>query len=111
MTVTPAACRLVRGTIALVMLVSAFAAFAAGEPPFDPAEGYGFDWLQPDVAACRRVEPSIMSSGRCEHTAAGGFTGDVASFRCRVSAESEWIVFGDEATCRTQLETMQANAP
>jgi hypothetical protein len=111
MTVMPAACRLVRGTIALVMLVSAIAAFAAGESPFDPADGYGFDWLQPDAAVCQRVEPSIVSSGRCEYAAAGGFTGDVASLRCRVSSDSEWLVFADEATCRTQLETMQANAP
>ncbi|HET9206343.1 MAG TPA: hypothetical protein VFO28_08920 [Burkholderiaceae bacterium] len=84
-------------------------AWAAG---FPIAGAYGFDWLKPKTAQCKRITPEAAAKFRtCEFADSGAFGLPLAHHTCRAGKHSEVIVLKSLAQCTEALETMRANAP
>ena len=96
-----------RLTALLALVVS-----PAGAAEFAVAGAYGFDWLQPKSAQCRRITPERATRfGTCEFADSGAFGLPLAHHTCRAGRRSEYIVLKTLAHCTEALETMRANAP
>ena len=96
---------------ALTVLL-ALAVSAAGAAEFPLAGAYGFDWLKPQAARCKRITPEQATKfGACEFAASGAFGLPLAHHTCRAGKHSEYIVLETLAHCTEALETMRANAP
>ena len=80
---------------------------------FPPVGGYGFDWLQPETAVCHRITRKDSKLFRtCTFSASGYAFGIASSYHtCRISEQSELMIYQSQALCIEALETMQANAP
>jgi hypothetical protein len=75
--------------------------------------GYGFDWLKPEAAACRRIsEHDLARFRRCEFSADGHAFGlPFAYHTCVAEPGSEVLIYATPCQCREALETMRSNAP
>ena len=79
---------------------------------FPVAGAYGFDWLKPKTAQCKRITPEQAAKfGPCEFADNGAFGLPLAHHTCRAAKQSELIVLKTLAQCTEALETMRANAP
>jgi len=79
---------------------------------FPVAGAYGFDWLKPRSAQCRRITPEQATKfTACEFADSGAFGLPLAHHTCRAGKRSEYIVLETLAHCTEALETMRANAP
>ncbi len=89
----------------LLGAVSALAAVA----PADTVGKYGFDWLNPAHAACRKIDGALSRRfTSCAPADTPSFTGKTGHLVCKVKG-GEFLVFETKARCAEELETMQAN--
>ena len=87
---------------------------AAGSSASDsrPAPGnYGFNWLDPENAACRELTAKDIAAMKECSASDNAFGIDLPSKACRVDENVELIVYDTAGHCQQGLETMQANAP
>lgn len=86
---------------------------AASAAEFPVVGGWGFDWLAPKSAKCRRIEAADAARFRkCEFLSPGGAFGLTLPYhRCTAPGRSEHLVYATRAQCTEALETMRANAP
>lgn len=106
--------RIVRTATLLLAFMTAVAPTTAltAEDVFPVANGFGFDWLQPERATCARISSTDAKRfGRCDFHASGAFGLPLAYHACKVKGGSEFLVFKTATACDEALETMQANAP
>jgi hypothetical protein len=94
--------------LSLVLLSAAGSAAPDGMPK---AGSYGFDWLDPDNAACREITDKDIAAMKSCADSANAFGIDLPSKACRVDEKVELIVYDTKEHCQQGLETMQANAP
>lgn len=98
--------------IPLVLVVLSSATMVAAESSLVGA--YGFDWLNPESATCRKITADLMKTFRtCNTNQADnpGFgNGITSSAHCK-TRDGEWIIYGTKAQCEIELSTMEANAP
>ena len=92
----------------LVLLAAAGSAASDGMPS---AGNYGFNWLDPENAACREITEKDIARMQSCAASANAFGIDLPSKACRVDEKLELIVYDTKAHCQQGLETMQANAP
>jgi hypothetical protein len=99
--------------IAPVILAALLAAAEAAPPTRDaPQPGaWGFDWLQPRSAKCRRLTGADLERFKHCDRDTPGFGEHKPTHACRVSEHSEWIVYATRAQCEDELATMKANGP
>lgn len=75
---------------------------------------YGFDWLNPKTAKCRKITADLLKTFRTCNTDKAdnpGFgNGLTPSAHCKTS-DGEWIIYITKAQCKIELSTMEANAP
>jgi metallo-beta-lactamase class B len=91
---------------ARALLAETLAKEAAEAQPV--AGGYGFNWLDPEHAACRKLRAEDLAKATCTANA-NAFGLELKSRACRVSEHVELIVYKTAAQCGQGLETMQAN--
>jgi len=97
-------------SLACLLPFAALASDGAGKGMPKPGS-YGFNWLAPETAECRKLtEKDIKAMKSCADSA-NAFGIDVPSKACRVSKKVELIVYETRMQCQEGLETMQANAP
>lgn len=95
--------------ISLLLLVGA--AFGA-EEGFPTVGSYGFDWLKPRSARCKRItEKDARKFTNCRYSRDYAFGLDLDAYSCRVDSRIEYILLKTSAQCKQALETMQANGP
>jgi hypothetical protein len=94
--------------LSLVLLAAAGSAAPDGMPT---AGNYGFNWLDPDNAACREITDEDIAGMKSCADSANAFGIDLPSKACRVDDKLELIVYDTREHCQQGLETMQANAP
>ena len=95
----------------VLSLVLLAAAGASASDSFPKPGSYGFNWLDPDNAACRLLEDKDIAAMKSCAASANAFGIDLPSQACRVDEKVELIVYDTKAHCQEGLETMQANAP
>lgn len=80
---------------------------------FPVVGGYGFDWLKPQTAKCRRITQQDKDHFKtCEFLAKGNAFGlPLAHHTCKSSAKSEHFIYETRRQCQEAIETMQANSP
>ena len=93
--------------LAFAVLVLATSAVAAAERMPTPGS-YGFNWLDPEHATCRKLGEKDLAKAKCT-ASSNAFGLDVESHACKLSARVELIVYATQAQCQQGLETMQAN--
>lgn len=94
----------------LVMLLAAPGALA--QDAFPVAGSYGFDWHQPDSAACNEVTQTQEKRFKpCAFHTSGAFGLPLAFYTCRLPHGGELMSFRTKSDCQEALETMNANAP
>ncbi len=78
-----------------------------------PIEGaWGFDWLHPATARCRRITAKDAAGLRdCRYSKQFAFGLDMHAHACKTGAHAEYVIFRTRQDCREAFETMQANAP
>lgn len=78
---------------------------------FPAVGGFGFDWLAPDSAQCKRISTADAKVfAGCIFHKSGAFGLPYAYHTCAF-AGAEMLIFKSEDECQEALETMQANAP
>ena len=85
---------------------------AADEPTSpDPTGRYGFNWSEPEGAACVPVDAALKRRlGACTNGDTPSFTGASDHLVCPIG-KGEFLAFPTRERCQEELETMQANAP
>jgi len=89
-----------------MLLLAASSAGAVDRPP--SAGGYGFNWLAPETASCKKLEAKDLAKAKCT-VSSNAFGLDIEAHACKVSDRVELIVYKTAAQCQQGLETMQAN--
>ena len=93
--------------LAIAVLALATSGVAAAERMPKPGS-YGFNWLDPTHATCRKLGEKDLAKAKCT-ASANAFGLEVESHACKISARVELIVYKTAAQCQQGLETMQAN--
>lgn len=97
--------------VLLGVLCMGFAAQAATVPVRSMLGKYGFDWLNPELAQCRRIQEKCLTKIKsCRPADTASFSGAKGHFVCKVK-DGELLVYESKERCLEELETMQANAP
>ena len=94
--------------LSLVLLAAAGSSASDGLPK---PGSYGFNWLDPENAACRALTAKDIAAMRQCAASDNAFGIDLPSKSCRVDENVELIVYDTAEQCQQGLETMQANAP
>ncbi|NSL55797.1 hypothetical protein [Uliginosibacterium aquaticum] len=101
---------MLKSGVAWLLLMGAQVAAAEALP--SPGQ-YGFDWLKPETTRCVAIKPALIA--RFKHCSpadvSNAFGLDFPGRACRVSPQSEYMVYATRKQCQEALETMQANAP
>ncbi len=94
-----------------ILLFACCSVCHAGQPAMGP-DAYGFDWLNPENAKCELIPQALRAKFKeCAYEADGSFGLSDPVFKCNVNDKSEFLVYENEEACKSNLETMQANAP
>ena len=93
----------------LALLVATTSAPAAEDRPTPGT--WGFDWLQPRTAKCRRLTAADIARFKACDAESPGFGEHRPTHACRISERSEWIVYANRSQCEDELATMKANGP
>jgi len=97
-------------TLLTVILLFQGAMACADEEKKPAQDSYGFDWLNPETAACVKMTAKLIATFKsCTFEKSAGFDGNTDAFTCTVDSKSEYIVFSNKAVCIDQLEIMRAN--
>jgi hypothetical protein len=96
-------------------ILSAQPALAATIPAADLIGKYAFDWLKPEKAKCAALtDKNLASVTSCSYNKdgdTGSFSGKADYYVCKVSKNSELIVYKTQARCAEELEIMKSNGP
>ena len=97
-------------TLVLAVLISA----TVGAAESSIVGAYGFDWLNPETAKCRKITADLFKTFRgCNTDTADnpGFGNDIKPTASCKTKNGEWIIYATEEQCEEELSTMEANAP
>lgn len=87
------------------------AAGSTAKDSLPKAGSQGFNWLDPENAACREITDKDIAAFKQCTDSANAFGIDLPSKACRVDEKVELIIYDTAEHCQEGLETMQSNAP